>query len=86
MVQVVTQIGKSDKAPLEETHWGGRWLHLRDILGRGAVLLGEQEPVTHLSCNSNAVYDWPIGLIYKNGKYFNPNTGIWPTLAKEKWL
>ena len=41
----------------------------------GAVLLGEEGPVTNLDCG--ATYDWSTGLIFKNGNYFDPNTGIW---------
>ena len=47
----------------------------------GAVLLGEEGPVTNLDCGSNATYDFSTGLIFKNGNYFDPNTGIWITLG-----
>jgi hypothetical protein len=45
----------------------------------GAVLLGEKGPVTNLDCG--AIYDWSTGLIYKGGRYFDPNLGIWTSLA-----
>lgn len=47
----------------------------------GAVLLGEEGPVTHLGCEGNTTYDFSTGLIFKNGRYFDPNTGIWITLS-----
>lgn len=47
----------------------------------GAVVLGEEGPVTNLDCGNNATYDWSTGLIFKNGRYFDPNTGIWLTLG-----
>jgi hypothetical protein len=43
----------------------------------GAVLLGEKGPVTHLGCGDDAIYDWSTGLIFKGGRYFDPNLGIW---------
>jgi YD repeat-containing protein len=47
----------------------------------GAVVLGEKGPVTYLDCGSGAVYDWSTGLVFKNGRYFDPTLGIWITLA-----
>ncbi|MBL1131444.1 MAG: hypothetical protein HND44_23740 [Chloroflexi bacterium] len=47
----------------------------------GMVLLGEEGPVTHLGCEGNTTYDFSTGLIFKNGRYFDPNTGIWITLS-----
>jgi len=47
----------------------------------GMVLLGEKGPVTNLDCAGNATYDFSTGLIFKNGRYFDPNTGIWITLS-----
>lgn len=47
----------------------------------GAVLVGEEGPVTNLDCGGNATYDFSTGLIFKNGNYFDPNTGIWITLG-----
>jgi hypothetical protein len=47
----------------------------------GAVLLGEEGPVTNLDCTGNTIYDFSTGLIFKNGKYFDPNTGIWVTMG-----
>ncbi|RME22631.1 MAG: hypothetical protein D6800_10795, partial [Candidatus Zixiibacteriota bacterium] len=47
----------------------------------GAVILGPEGPVTRLDCGDNAIYDWSTGLIFKNGRYFDPNTGIWITLG-----
>jgi YD repeat-containing protein len=43
----------------------------------GGVVLGEEGPVTHLGCEDDAVYDWSTGLIFKNGRYFDPELGIW---------
>jgi hypothetical protein len=43
----------------------------------GGVVLGEEGPVTHLGCENDAVYDWSTGLIFKNGRYFDPELGIW---------
>jgi hypothetical protein len=45
----------------------------------GAVLIGEKGPVTNLGCGD--IYDWSTGLVYKNGRYFDPNLGIWTTLT-----
>lgn len=47
----------------------------------GAIVLGEEGPVTHLGCDGNTTYDFSTGLIFKNGRYFDPNTGIWLTLS-----
>jgi hypothetical protein len=47
----------------------------------GAIVLGEEGPVTHLGCEGNTTYDFSTGLIFKNGRYFDPNTGIWITLS-----
>jgi YD repeat-containing protein len=47
----------------------------------GAVLLGEEGPVTNLDCSGNTIYDFSTGLIFKNGSYFDPNTGIWLTMS-----
>ncbi|MCP4362187.1 MAG: RHS repeat protein, partial [Chloroflexi bacterium] len=46
----------------------------------GAVLLGEEGPVTHLDCD-NAVYDFSTGLIFKQSNYFDPRNGIWSTIG-----
>jgi hypothetical protein len=35
--------------------------------------------VTNLGCGD--IYDWSTGLIYKNGRYFDPTLGIWLALA-----
>jgi hypothetical protein len=45
----------------------------------GAVLIGAKGPVTNLGCGD--IYDWSTGLVYKDGRYFDPNLGIWLTLA-----
>ena len=45
----------------------------------GAVLIGKKGPVTNLGCGD--IYDWSTGLVYKNGRYFDPTLGIWLTLA-----
>jgi hypothetical protein len=45
----------------------------------GAVLIGEKGPVTNLGCGD--IYDWSTGLVYKGGRYFDPNLGIWTTLT-----
>jgi YD repeat-containing protein len=47
----------------------------------GAIVIGEEGPVTHLGCEGNATYDFSTGLIFKNGRYFDPNTGIWITMG-----
>jgi len=45
----------------------------------GVVLEGPEGPVSHLVCGG--VYDWSTGLIYKDGRYFDPALGIWLALA-----
>jgi hypothetical protein len=45
----------------------------------GAVLEGPQGPVSHLICGG--VYDWSTGLIFRDGRYFDPTLGIWLALA-----
>lgn len=55
----------------------------------GAVVLGEKGPVTNLGCGG--IYDFSTGLIFKNGKYFDPNSGIWLTMSglviyQGRWL
>ncbi len=47
----------------------------------GAVILGEEGPVTHMGCEGDTIYDWSTGLIFKRGRYFDPNTGIWLSMA-----
>ena len=47
----------------------------------GAVLLGEEGPVTNLDCSGNTIYDFSTGLIFKNGRYFDPANGLWITLS-----
>lgn len=47
----------------------------------GAIVIGEEGPVTHLGCDGNTTYDFSTGLIFKNGNYFDPNTGIWLTMG-----
>ena len=44
----------------------------------GTVLEGPNGPVSHLVCGG--VYDWSTGLIYRGGRYFDPNLGIWLAL------
>ena len=44
----------------------------------GGVVIGPQGPVTNLDCGG--IYDWSTGLIFRRGRYFDPNTGIWITL------
>jgi hypothetical protein len=55
----------------------------------GGVLEGPQGPVTHLLCANGGVYDWSTGLIYQNGRYFDPMLGIWlamtPLLVMQSW-
>ncbi len=43
----------------------------------GGIILGEDNGVSHLSCKGDGVYDWSTGLIFKNGKYFDPSLDIW---------
>jgi YD repeat-containing protein len=45
----------------------------------GTVLEGPEGPVSHLVCGG--VYDWSTGLVYKDGRYFDPMLGIWLALA-----
>ena len=45
----------------------------------GTVLEGPEGPVSHLVCGG--VYDWSTGLIYEDGRYFDPMLGIWLALA-----
>jgi len=45
----------------------------------GVVLEGPEGPVSHLVCGG--VYDWSTGLIYRDGRYFDPLLGIWLALA-----
>ncbi len=47
----------------------------------GMVLIGERGPVTHLDCGEGAVYDWSTGLIFKNGRYFDPGKALWITVS-----
>ena len=47
----------------------------------GGIVLGTDGPVTNLDCGSGGIYDWSTGLIFKNGRYFDPNTGIWITMG-----
>jgi YD repeat-containing protein len=41
----------------------------------GLVIEGPEGLVSHLVCEG--VYDWSTGLIYKDGRYFDPILGIW---------
>jgi hypothetical protein len=43
------------------------------------VLEGPEGPVSHLVCGG--VYDWSTGLLYKDGRYFDPLLGIWLALT-----
>ncbi len=45
----------------------------------GTVLEGPEGPVSHLVCGG--VYDWSTGLLYKDGRYFDPLLGIWLALT-----
>jgi len=53
----------------------------------GTVLEGPEGPVSHLVCGG--VYDWSTGLIYKDGRYFDPLLGIWlalvPLVVVQSW-
>lgn len=53
----------------------------------GALLEGPEGPVSHLVCGG--VYDWSTGLLYKDGRYFDPTLGIWlalmPLLVVQGW-
>ncbi len=44
----------------------------RTFSPEGAVILGEE---------GDTIYDWSTGLIFKRGRYFDPNTGIWLTMG-----
>jgi len=51
------------------------------------VLEGPHGPVSHLICGG--VYDWSTGLVYRGGRYFDPNLGIWlalmPLMVVQGW-
>jgi YD repeat-containing protein len=53
----------------------------------GTVLEGPEGPVSHLVCGG--VYDWSTGLVYKDGRYFDPMLGIWlaltPLVVVQSW-
>jgi hypothetical protein len=53
----------------------------------GTVLEGPNGPVSHLICGG--VYDGSTGLIYRDGRYFDPMLGIWlaltPLLVVQGW-
>ncbi len=53
----------------------------------GTLLEGPEGPVSHLVCSG--VYDWSTGLLYKDGRYFDPTLGIWlalmPLLVIQGW-
>ena len=53
----------------------------------GTMLEGPTGPVSHLICGG--VYDWSTGLIYRGGRYFDPNLGIWlapiPLMVVQGW-
>jgi hypothetical protein len=53
----------------------------------GTMLEGPDGPVSHLICGG--VYDWSTGLIYRGGRYFDPNLGIWlalvPLVVVQSW-
>ncbi len=61
----------------------GAWLFDPD----GTVLAGPDGPVSHLICSG--VYDRSTGLIYQNGRYFDPSLGIWlaltPLMVIQAW-
>jgi YD repeat-containing protein len=46
----------------------------------GEVLSGPQGPYVLLDC-PDGVYDWSTGLIFFNGRYFDPTLGIWIALG-----
>ena len=46
----------------------------------GEVLSGPQGPYVLLDC-PDGVYDWSTGLIFLNGRYFDPALGIWIALG-----
>jgi hypothetical protein len=43
------------------------------------VLEGPDGPVSHLVCGG--VYDGSTGLVYRDGRYFDPMLGIWLALT-----
>ncbi len=51
------------------------------------MLEGPNGPVSHLICGG--VYDGSTGLIYRGGRYFDPNLGIWlalmPLMVAQGW-
>jgi len=53
----------------------------------GTLIEGPQGMVSHLICGG--VYDQSTGLIYKGGRYFDPNLGIWlaltPLVVVQAW-
>jgi YD repeat-containing protein len=53
----------------------------------GTLLEGPEGLVSHLICGG--VYDWSTGLIYKDGRYFDPLLGIWlalmPLVVVQSW-
>ncbi len=61
----------------------GSWLFDPD----GTVLAGPEGLVSHLICGG--VYDWSTGLVYRDGRYFDPVLGIWlalmPLLVFQAW-
>jgi hypothetical protein len=79
-----------DGAPLYYLHDGDRYVRQgTDTRGEvvsiwrfdpdGTVLEGPEGPVSHLVCGG--VYDWSTGLIYRDGRYFDPALGIWLALV-----
>jgi YD repeat-containing protein len=46
----------------------------------GGVLSGPKGPYVLLEC-PDGVYDWSTGLIFLNGRYFDPMLGIWISLG-----
>ncbi len=61
----------------------GSWLFDPD----GTILAGPQDLVSHLICGG--VYDWSTGLVYRDGRYFDPMLGIWlalmPLVVFQAW-
>jgi hypothetical protein len=53
----------------------------------GTLLEGPEGPVSHLVCGG--VYDSSTGLIYRDGRYFDPLLGIWlalmPLIVVQSW-
>jgi hypothetical protein len=53
----------------------------------GTLLEGPEGPVNHLVCGG--VYDSSTGLIYRDGRYFDPLLGIWlalmPLIVVQSW-